>query len=405
MWILRLAWRNLWRHPRRTAIVLAAAAVGVSGAVLSMAVNSGIVHQMVETAIRTELGHLQIHAAKYEEDPSVRHRIPAGGRPVAEVLRADPEIRAVARRVRADGLLSSPRASAGVVVLGVVPDEEVGVSRLARSVVAGSWLDGARRRVLLGEALADRIHVRVGQKVVLAVQDLGGNLTGEAFRVAGLFRTPSSEFDRGTVLLGLDDARSLLALGDGITEVVAVVRHEERLPEVRRRLEGRLPPGLELRTWRELRPLLVQMLEVFDSTSWALYAAIFAAMVFGIANVLLMSVHERSRELGVLRSLGMAGAPMVAMVVGESLLLTGVGVAAGFAVAGGAVAGLSDGIDLTAFGAGLEALGVGTRVVPRIRRQDVVAPVLMALVTALLAGLGPAVRVARLRPVEALRRI
>lgn len=405
MLVLRLAWRNLWRNPRRTAIVLAAAAVGVSGAVLSMAVNTGIVYQMVETAIRTELGHLQVHAAGYEEDPSVRHRLPAGGRAVAAALAADPEVLAVARRVRADGLLSSPRASAGVVVLGVVPGEERGVSRLARSVVAGGWLDGGRRRILLGQALAERLHVRVGQKVVLAVQDLGGDLTGEAFRVAGLFRTPSSEFDRGTVLLGLGDAQSLFALGEGITEVVAVVRREERLPQVRTRLEDRLPPGLEVRTWRELRPLLVQMLEVFDSTSWTIYAAIFAAMVFGIANVLLMSVHERTRELGVLMSLGMAGAPMVAMVAGEALLLTGVGVAAGFAVAGGAVASLSNGIDLSAFGAGLEALGVGTRVVPLIRRQDVVAPVEMALVTALLAGLGPAIRVARLRPVEALRRI
>jgi ABC-type lipoprotein release transport system permease subunit len=405
MLFLRLAWRNLWRNPWRTAIVLIAVTVGIAGVVLSMAINNGLVRQMVENAIATEVGHLQIHAPGFDRNPVVRIRLKDGGQAGAEVLRSLPDVRAWAPRVTSEGLIFSPRASVGVRVVGIDPAKEAMVSILARSIVDGSYLadGGAAKRILIGETLAHRLHAGVGDKVVVSVQDLSGDLTGEAFRIAGLFRTPSLEFDRGTVFMRLDQSQQLFGLGDAISEIVVIARERSQIAEIRDGLERRLGSGVEVKTWEELRPMLLQTVEIFDSVGWYVYAAIFVAMVFGIANVLLMAVFERIREIGILMAIGMRPRRLLAMILAESVILTAVGLGLGYGAAVAAVAALHNGIDLSFWAKGLTAVGAGTRIVPVIRSYDVVIPIGIAMLTAVVASLWPALRAAHFRPAEAVR--
>jgi ABC-type lipoprotein release transport system permease subunit len=127
-------------------------------------------------------------------------------------------------------------------------------------------------------------------------------------------------------------------------------------------------------------------------------------MAFGIANVLLMAVHERTREIGMLRAMGMPRRDVIALVVLESLLVTFVGLAIGVALALAGTFALRDGIDLSAFAEGLAAYGVAPRIAPVLRARDLVMPLVVAGITAGLASLWPAVRAARFLPAEALRR-
>jgi ABC-type lipoprotein release transport system permease subunit len=247
--------------------------------------------------------------------------------------------------------------------------------------------------------------VGVQDKVVLSVQDLDGELTGEAFRVAGIFRTSSSDFDSRTVFLRLDESQRLLGLGEGISEIVVLVQRRSQIPELRRVLSAHLGEGVEVRSWDEIEPILKYFVEFFDETAWVVYLAVFVAMAFGIANVLLMSVYERRREIGLLMALGMRPRRVVAMVVVESLLLTLLGVGLGFGLAWLAAVANRDGIDLSFFAEGLAAYGIGSHVVPVVRLYDFVVPGLVAFATALLASLWPAVQAVRWRPAEALRQL
>jgi ABC-type lipoprotein release transport system permease subunit len=405
MGVMRLAWRNLWRAPRRTGIVLVAVAVGIGGVVLSMAIYNGMLFQMVETAIETELGHLQVHAPGFDQNPLLRIRLEDGGKAAIRALEGRPEVRAFARRVRSEGLVSSPRANAGVSVLGIDPAAESQVSSLARTVVRGDYLDGARRRVLLGQELATRLHVDVGSKVVLSVQDLAGDLTGEAFRVGGIFKSASGEIDRTTIFVRLPESQSLFGLGEAISELVIVARDPDDILALKQRMQHELGEQAVVQTWQELRPFLVQFIELFNQTGWAMYAAVFVAMLFGIANVLLMSVFERTREIGVVLALGMQPRRIVAVVVLESLWLTLLGLALGYAVAAFGVFLMRDGIDLSLFAKGLSWMGIGSRIVPVIRTYDLVVPVTVAVITAGVASLWPALRAARLRPAQAMRHV
>jgi ABC-type lipoprotein release transport system permease subunit len=402
--ILRMAWRNAWRNPRRTGILVVAVAVGIAGTLLTMALNYGMIFQMVETAIATELGHLQVHARGFDANPELAVRLSDGGRRELSKLEALDGVRAVARRVRGEGLLSSPRASAGVRVIGIEPEREARITRIADSITAGSYLDGVGRRALVGEELAERLEVGVGDKVVLSVQGLSGELTGEALRIGGLFVTPSRQLDASTVYLRLDDGQSLLGLGESVSEIVALADRRSRVPALRDHLAADLGDAAEVRSWEELQPVLVYLIEVFDQSAFIVYGAVFVAMAFGIANVLLMTVYERTREIGILRAIGLGRRQLVGAIVLESLLVTIVGLGLGFVAAIGGVAWLGDGLDLSYFAEGLGKYGVASRIVPVLRTGDFTAPVGVAVVTAVLASTWPAWRAVRLRPADAVRK-
>lgn len=403
--IWRMAWRNIGRSPRRTGIVVTAVAVGLAGVLLAMAVNYGMIFQMIETAIATELGHLQIHAAGFDQKPGIEVRIRDGEQLAAAALSGLPGLESWAPRVRSSGLVFSPRANVGVQVIGIDPAREARVSVLADSIVAGSYLDGQRRKLLLGERLAERLHVGVGDKLVLSVQDVRGEMTGEAFRVGGLFRTASRDLDRGSVFLRLDEGQRLFGLGQAVSELVVIAEQRRRVDDLKRAIESRLSDELEVRTWEEIRPLLVYFVDLFDQMGWFVYGAVFVAMAFGIANVLLMSVYERFREIGILMAIGMGPRRLVAGIVIESLLLTLLGVMIGLAVGALSVWLLRDGIDLSRWAEGLTAYGIGTEIVPVLRGKDLIMPTLVAVATAFFASLWPALRAVRIRPADAVRHI
>jgi ABC-type lipoprotein release transport system permease subunit len=397
-----MAWRNVWRNPRRSGVVISAVAVGVAGALLAMSVTYGMGLQMVETAISTDLGHVQIHASGYDANPELQVRMLDGGQQALSVVSDVPGVRAFAQRVRGEGLVTSTRASAGVRVIGVEPEREREVSIVADSITAGRYLDGTERRVLIGERLARRLQVDLGDKLVVSVTDLAGDLTGLGVRVGGLFHTPSSVVDGNVVFLLLADSRSLLGLGDAISEIVVIGEEATGVDALRDRLQERLA-ALEVTSWKQAEPLLDYLIGFFDQIGYYLYGAVFVAMLFGIANVLLMAIHERIREIGVLMAIGMSRGRLATAIVGESLIVTGVGLVIGYAVAIAVVLAFRDGIDLSRVSAGLEAFGVGQRIVPVLRTDDFLIPTLVATATAAAASAWPVYRVTRLRPAEAVR--
>jgi ABC-type lipoprotein release transport system permease subunit len=174
---------------------------------------------------------------------------------------------------------------------------------------------------------------------------------------------------------------------------------------IQQQLQSILQAGPEIRTWEQLEPLLVYMIETFDSMAWIMYAAVFIAMAFGIANVLLMAVFERTREIGMMRAVGMSRVRVVAMVVLESTLVTtiGLGLGVGFGLVG--VWLLRDGIDISAWAGSLDDYGIESVLKPSMRRRDLVAPVLIGAITAVLSSFWPALRAGMAKPADALRRI
>ena len=409
--LMQIAWRNLWRGWRRSAVVVTAITIGLWGMLVLVAWSVGMMKQMTDVAVRTQLGHLAVHAEGYNASPDPERSIPDSGRRIVEELSARGGVHA-APRLQGGGLIQSARRSSRAALVGVVPALERDVSSVADSLIAGSYLDPpsgrTNRPILIGAELAKRLRVGLGDKVVMRVP---GDYGLEAFRVAGIYRTVSDAFDEVFVFVALEDAQRLLDVGDRVTAVVAALDDPDAGPMVQSWAQTRLgevlpEQRLEVLTWQDREPRLATMLDVMDNFRWIFYAVVFVAMAFGIANVLLMSVYERIREFGVMRSLGLQARRLIALVLLEALLLTGAGTLVGLGIGIPVVLWVGEvGVELTLFSDALRDYGIGVRMYPAVELADVLIPVTLAIVTAVLSALWPALKAARLRPAEALRHV
>jgi ABC-type lipoprotein release transport system permease subunit len=194
-------------------------------------------------------------------------------------------------------------------------------------------------------------------------------------------------------------------MGRAISEIAIVTTNRKQVAMIQQKLQSVLDAGPEVRTWEQLEPLLVYMIESFDSMAWIAYAAVFIAMAFGIANVLLMAVFERTREIGMMRAVGMSRVRVVGMIVLESSLVTMIGLALGVAFGLFGVWLVRDGIDISAWAGSLDDYGIESVLKPAMRRSDLIAPVLIGGITAVLSSFWPALRAGRAKPADALRRI
>jgi ABC-type lipoprotein release transport system permease subunit len=371
--------------------------------------------QMAEHAIELRLSHLALQARGYHVDPDPARSLPDDGGPLPALVASLPGARS-ARRLVGEGLVQSSRSALRVALVGVEPRAEAEVSAVPGSVAEGTWLPPASSQgrarslpsVVLGAAMAERLRVGVGDKVVIQVAGEGGLA---AFRVRGLYRVASSEFERAFAFVRLADAQRLLGRPGAITEIAIDLDSPDEAPAVQERLRAEAAAAwpavpVDVLRWQEREPRLAVLLDTMQQMSWILYAAVFIAMAFGIANVLQMSIYERTREFGVLRALGLRGRALLALVLLESLLLTLLGTALGLALALPVVFWLgAGGLELAAFSEALREAGVGTRIYPHLGTEDLLRPVAIAAITAAVAALWPALRAVRLRPTEALRQL
>jgi ABC-type lipoprotein release transport system permease subunit len=407
--LTKIAWRNVWRNKRRSAITLAASSFGLAVLIFVFALGDGIHAQLIDNATRTSLGHLQVLDAAYRDDPSPEHSI----KDVAEVkaaLAARPEISRALPRVEASGLASSAESSVGVMIVGVDPKAEKEATRVAHAVVDGKYLEdggGPAAPILIGAKLAKRLKVRVGDKIVLMAQSTDGSLANALFRVQGVFKTGAEALDLGAVFVPLPRVQDFLGLGTRVTSFVVYMKDAAGVDATAAALRETLPKSrYEVVTWKQLDPSLVQAIQLDDASIYILLLIVFFIVALGIVNTLLMSVFERAHEFGVLLALGLEPARVVAMVSLESLAL---GL---MSLVGGTVLGLAAsyyvqayGIDLTRWTQGISMASAFMEPVlyARVGWPSTVKSCALVLLITVLAGLYPAVKASRLSPVDSLR--
>ncbi len=399
-----LAWRNIWRNPRRTAVILCAVVVGVWSMVFLGAMMRGMTDQMIRNGIATLTGHLQIHQQNYRDDPVIENSIPQPGAVEASLGRLLPPGAHWSARVRVPAIAQNARNSAGVTLVGIDPGAEARVSFIGGAVDSGRYLEpGDHYGVVVGRALLKKFETRLGHKLVVMSQDRQGQIASRAFRIVGVFRAEMESTEKQFIFVTLPAARKMLKLKGGISEISILLPPEVPPRPLARRLAGALPSSLRVQTWRELLPLLVAYVQLMNGFTLIWYLVVFVAMAFGIINTTLMAVFERIREFGLLKALGMRPGWIVREVLAESFFLLVLGQALGNALALVMVAILDHtGIDLSALAAGSEFFGMARVLYPALRAGDLALANLVVFFLGLLVSVYPAAKAARFTPVEAL---
>ncbi|HEX9811362.1 MAG TPA: ABC transporter permease [Burkholderiales bacterium] len=399
-----LAWRNLWRHTRRTAVMIFALALGVWAMIAMAAFIRGWMGEYIHKEIMNLTGHVQIHATDYRDDPSVVHRLPLTTGLLEKTLSEKP-VTAWDARVRVPGVIASERESAGVEIVGIDPAAERGLSFIDGAIVEGRDLESPDDpSAVIGRELAERLETQVGRRVVLTSQDANNEIADRGFRVVGIFRAEPEAVETGYVFIGRRIAQQMLKIGDDVSEIAVMTRDRERLDALVARLRA-AAPGRDVAPWTEIRPILVLTQKVNNVVLLIWFAVVFAAMSFGLINTLLMAIFERTREFGLFQALGMPPRYILQQVLIESLILLMIGLAVGNLAAWATVVGLRDGVDLSRFAEGLALVGMSPVIYPKLDESDIVASNVIVIVLGVLASLYPAWRAARRVPVEAITRV
>ncbi len=402
----RIAWRNLWRNPRRTALALAAIGLSLALVLVYDGILRAYADWMREAITGPLLGHVQAHAQGWRKDRAMDRTL-RGASAAVEALRRAPGVAGASARVYAPALAALGEEGFAVLVLGLEPAAE----QRPMALLAGAPEAPSGHRVLVGRALAEGMGVKAGDVIAIVGQGADGALANDLFTVAGLVQTSVDLVNRQAVLMELSVAQELFTMPGEAHEIVvhgvdpagakALAATAAALPSL---------AGAEVLDWETLAPEMLALVR-FVEIAWAfVLVLVFVAAAAGVANTMLMATFERSRELGMLLALGTRPGRIVRLVVAEALVLGVLGVVIGVALGGGVVAITHrTGFDYRAFTGGgpseLSFAGLRWSLVlyPRLALADVFRGAAAVLVTALLASAWPAARAARLEPSQALR--
>lgn len=399
-----LAWRNLWRHARRTVLILFALALGVWSMVALAALSRGSLEQQLEKSIRNLTGHVQIHAPGYRDDPVIEHTLPPPTRALLLALERG-DVTAWATRVRVPAVITSERESAGVILVGIDPKAERGLSFIPKAVTEGRYLESPDDTgLLLGRKLAERLETELGRRVVVMSQDVNNEIADRGFRVVGIFDGEPEAMETTYAFVGRETAQRLLRMGEEISELALMAPDRNNLTSLRRRLEA-AAPQLDIQPWTTVEPLLVLTEKITNVILVIWYAIVFVAMSFGLVNTLLMAIFERTREFGLFQALGMPPRQILGQVLIEALILLALALIGGNLLAWATIAALKDGLDLSAFAEGMEMVGVSPVIYPALAATDILSANLVVIILGVAASLYPAWRASRYVPVEAITRV
>ena len=305
---LQLAWRNIWRNPRRTAVILIAVIIGVWSMILIGALMRGIAVGMVKNGIATLTGHIQIHHKGYRNDPAIENSIT--GAQIQDVVTALNEVLPPqtqwAHRVRVNAIANNARHSSGITMVGIDPPAEAKISFIGEAISRGRYLEpDDSNGILVGEALLEKFETKIGRKLVLMSQDTAQDIASRAFRIVGVFKAEMESIEKQFAFVTRAASQEMLKLNGGISEVSILLPDGPDYMEVYEDMKSTLrSENFEVHTWRELLPFQTAYLRILDGFIWIWFLVVFVAMGFGIVNTTLMAVFERMREFGLMKALG-----------------------------------------------------------------------------------------------------
>lgn len=422
MLIARIAWRSFLRHKRRSLITASAISFGLALMLISVGMGKDVHDRMADMGIRLGAGHVLVQARGFQDEQTLDYTL-AHPDEILAVARQLEHVTVAVPRVRAGGLLSTGEASSAVVVAGVDPALEPRASLLAAPErrISGAYIRATGEHelvnepadVYVGRTLAETLKLELGDRVVLTVSPRGGGRARSiALNVRGVFRSGIDELDGFYIEIPIDVAQDVYMLGDEVTQIAVLLDSLEATGPATAALRDELAsvPGvetLEILPWQEALKELYEAILLDDGGNYVMMAVIFVIVAIGIFNTVLMSVIERTRELGVMMAIGTSQRSMFAMVMAEAAILAVVAALAGVLVGlGGHLYFATYGLDLTSlYGEDMEMAGIvfEGRMYSQLSAAVVARWSLVVVGIVLVSALYPAFRATRLDPVEAMR--
>ena len=399
---LFLAWRNLWRNKRRTWLAVSAIAFGMLLIQTFMSFQAGSYGPMIDGAARFGGGHMQIQVPEYEEEPRLEHTLTVSDEILAE-LREVEGVHVVTPRAESYALLSNEERSVGALISGVDPEWEKVSSQLPKAIKEGEYLTQPDH-AYIGSGIAKNLDLRLGSELVIFGINKEDGVAATIAIVGGIFESGNAILDRSIVQIPLTTFRNVFGLESEAHRLLFFLENSDYLPAAHRQLLPLVPENLRLIDWTELMPEVAQSIQMDLVGNAVVYVVLTTIIVLSIANSFVMTMFERTREFGMLMSIGIQTGTLFRMVLVEAMFLWVLGALVGYALSGALIGTLATvGIGAPGMEDLTQQFFIGDRIYPAFSTLVLVlAPLAIGFgifVSAVISFL----RLYRLQAVEALR--
>jgi ABC-type lipoprotein release transport system permease subunit len=401
--IAKIGWKNVWRKKGRSLIVIMSVAIGVWAGLFFGGFQWGSYVQKLDDIVNRELGHAQIHAKDFIEEEYDYNFPIKNPEEVRAILDADTLIKSYVERSVFSGMVSTARDQSLALVFGVDTLQEQSISSISSMIVEGEMVQGKRApSLLIGKAMAEQLNLKIGSK--LNVQ--GGLLHGvKSFvgKVRGIYESPNKLKDKVVIYVHKSDIEK--KLGDGFVHEYAIIFKEFDSLEAQTAFLKSQLTDLDVLSWGALMPEIKEGIAITDAVMSVIMIIIWFALALGIINTMLMSVLERTNELGMLMAIGMSRYKIASMIFFETAVLTVVGVPVGLLLTMISMSYYGEvGIDLSFADSAISEFGFESIIYPKIKPNFYYQVIYQVIIVSLISTVFPVMRVLKLRPVEAIRK-
>lgn len=400
-----IAWRNVWRSKTRSIVMIAAIAVGLAAGIFLMAFMNGMYNSRIETATKSELSHIQIHAPHFTDNNETDLYI-KDGIDLAEKITALDSVEASSPRLIAESFIMAAHGTGGGKLLGIDPEKEKMVTDIWDHLTDGTYLEKTTRMppILVGEKLAKKLRLKVGTKINVQLVDNKGDLSSKGYRVSGIYKTTNTGFDEMHLFVNIVDLQAQIGMEANAAHEIAVLLKENGHATLVKPSIQKIAQNQDVQTWKEISPEMSLLTDSMEQYMYIFVMIILVALCFGIINTMLMAVLERVKEIGMLMAIGMNKRKVFFMIILESVMLTLTGGVFGILI-GLVVSKIFEvnPINLSAFSQGLESYGLASEIPTIFPTQSLGILVFLVILTGLVSAIYPARKALKLNPAEATR--
>jgi putative ABC transport system permease protein len=328
MWILQLAWKNLWRNSSRTLLTIAAILFATIISIVAESLKEGIFDNLIKNIVSTYSGHIQIHLKGYQDEQILENSFQPS-RSMEAAVKNKTGIKKITSRLESFLLISSGEDTKGCMILGINPMQEDSISLLKKKLIQGSYLNPEDDAVLIGEGLSKKLKLGVNDTVILIGQGYHGASAAAKTVIKGIVRLGSPKLNNSIIYMPLQRTQSLFSADSLVTAFILLLNEDVDPDDAAISISKMIGNKYEVLTWGEMMPDIKQHI-ITDSNNMRIVQIILYILVsFGIFSTLLIMMAERKSENGMLLALGMSKYRLQWLITTESLLTVMIGSIAG----------------------------------------------------------------------------
>lgn len=328
---LKIAWRNLWRNTRRTLITSASVFFGVFFAIFMTSVQKGSFENMIGNMARFYSGYIQIQQTDFKENPGVNNSFQISQQ-FEEQINTNKRITSSASRIQTFALASNETTSFPAIIFGVNPEDENFISQLSKHIEEGEYISGGSKDLMIGKVLANNLNLNVADSLILLGQGYHGVTAVGIYKVAALLDFPLPDLSKQIIYMDLANCQEFVSIQGKITSKIIMVENTEDVNKVMSDLESGVGGDIVIYSWKDLMPELLNLIEGKEASSAMVKSLLFMIIGFGVWATIMMMMHERKRELGVMIAIGFQKSKLLFMMLTESFLIGIIGIISGLAV-------------------------------------------------------------------------